>query len=177
MKKFITLGLLLISFCCEAESGISRESREIKMAEQFILLSSMRSASSEIREMCMKNRPYCEGTDQRELALALIGARNSESSLNSLAQLLRFSLDGAGGESRTCYILQNGEKIADILRSTSAEKLFVQCNREVAEVKKNAGFESVKTSNICAAKTEISQQKNDLLKAIKRSEKCDPGDF
>lgn len=178
MKALFSFILILTIFNVEAKTISSRESRELKMAEQLILISSIRAANPLIQELCMKNRFFCIGTDQRELAIALIGARTSEASLTSLVKLLRFKIDGSGGEDRTCYLLQYGEKLSEILRAYSVEKLTSQCAFEVEQVKKtNEIFKKIKIQDICESKSEIIKQKNSFLKAIQLNEKCDLEDF
>jgi hypothetical protein len=175
--RFFTIVIFCLLTAGAQAAPNEREARELKLSEQLIIMSSIRAANPTIQELCLKHKPICEGTDQREIALSLIGARNSEISMISLINLLRFNLDGAGGETRTCYILQNGEQIYPLLSSSSGEKLASQCSREVSEIGKNAGLGKVKIKDICTNKLEISRQKDELLKAIKRNEKCAPEDF
>ena len=156
---------------------LNREAREILMAEQLILLSNSRAASSHIQAACARDHLLCVGTEHRELALALIGARKTSYSLQHLVALLRFNLDGSVGGDLTCYILQNGRNVKQRLRTISPEILVKQCKKEKEDIIKSTGFDDVLLDDVCASNDKIINKKNALLSAINKGGQCNPEDF
>jgi hypothetical protein len=137
----------------------------------------MRSASKEVQAACRGNSLACFDTDQTELALALIGSRKDREATLVLAELLRYRLDGAGGETYHCYVLQHGAGVELYWKKTSPEKLAKQCVSEVTKRKGESGINDVSPDQICASKKSILSWQTDLVKAIKRGTQCNSEDF
>lgn len=183
MKVRIVLFLLLIFFfhgIAVAENMMmSREHREINMAEVSILTSLMVHRNPSSRYLCTENSYACLGADKAELGLALIAARNTNASLISLSQLTRFKMDGGLSEDFTCAILERGKKIEKIIHRIVPSELESRCKREVSQVKeRNSGkFEGLTTDAICTPAAEINEHLRELTAGIMKRQRCSPEDY
>jgi len=177
MKKALYL-LFFSAISSIAFAGVSsRETREVSMAEKSILYSIIRSRTQGIQDICTSNPDVCFATDQTELALALLGARNSQPSLEAMAKLIRFRLDGAGAESFQCYVLLHGLQILKIWKSASPHNLSSFCFKEVDDAKRSFEASTIRANHVCNTPKDIEIRQKNLMEAIRLGRKCDPSDF
>jgi len=183
MKVIILVIFVVLGF---ASNGISeteghmgsREERELAMAENAILTSLMVAQNQASRYMCSQNAYACVGPDRSELALALIASRNSSNSLNSLANLVRFRIDGGLSEDFVCYTLDKGKNIAKYLKKLNPKMLEKRCRTELSEVtRRNKGLFTETTLEVCAEPATIKERVRDLLESLRTSERCSAEDF
>ncbi len=156
----------------------SREDRELAMAENAIVTSLMVAQYPASQYLCTQNAYACIGPDKSELALALIASRNSSKSLTTLANVLRFRIDGGLSEDFECYTLNKGEKMTEYLRKLNPEELAKKCKDEVNQiVHRNKSLFSGTTVDVCADPIKIKERVRGLLDSIRKSAKCPPEDF
>src|SRR5258708_34708307 len=108
MKRCLKLFTCVLAFCCAfAAQTEPRELRELRMADQAILSSLVLSHSTDGRRLCKENKLACIGPAKEEIAIALIGARHTRRSRESLVRLLAYKLDGSVGEDYNCDVLNS----------------------------------------------------------------------
>ena len=175
MKTIFFIVFLVIaklSFASEKPipTTSSRENSEVKMAESAILASVMVPANDE-GQLYLNNIAF-----SGDLGLALIAARNSKISLNSLANLLRYRLDGSLAEDYHCYVPEKGKHLIIYLKQINPDKLEKQCIGEVLKlVEANPSLFSDKSETKCTSKAEIKKQVKELIASI--NTRCNPEDF
>src|SRR5262249_34907395 len=171
---------VLLAFCspCFAQTE-SRETRELKMADQALISSLVVSHSTAGQSLCREDKLACVGPDKQELALALIGARNTKASREALARLLIYKLDGAVGEDYGCYILQSAGPMKRALASIDAQALSNSCRLRVGQL--SARLRDVllhfDTESVCSAPDEITNKAKQFQDSIQRGKKCRCEDF
>ena len=183
MKVFLFALLSSIYFSAEANDIgnelITRESREIHMAEHAILMSLMLSRNPASKYLCTENEYACLGVNQAELGLALIASKNSKLSIEKLAGLLRYRMDAGLAEDFQCYALMKGGKIESYLQSLNNVAMKQTCLEEFQTVLvKNKGqFDKLEAQQICSDIESIQKQSEELLSSIKHGSKCNSEDF
>ena len=110
----------------------TREQREVEMAEKSILGSIAVFATPAGHDLCAKVPIACVGANRAELALALIGARETRISGAALLRLLRFRMDGALSEDYECYVLKHSAHSKIYLKQLKPVELERKCRSEVA---------------------------------------------
>jgi len=183
--KFIALIISFIfvlpfnAFSVSERQKETREDRELAMAENAILTSIIVGKNPASQYLCTQNAYACMGPSRAYLALALIAAKNSSRSLESLANVLRYRIDGALSEDYDCYVLSKGKTIVPYLQKLNPEELAKKCKDETNQVlQKNKGlFKETTSAEVCSEPTMIKEQVKDLLHAIRNSAKCHPDDF
>ena len=103
--------MVIFTWGDEQPKTLTREQRELKMADDSIAASLAVSRSPKGRYLCAENRVACLGGDKAELGLALIGARSTKASLAALADVARYRTDASLSEDYGCYVLQKGKLI------------------------------------------------------------------
>ena len=120
MKRCLKLFTCVLAFCCAfAAQTEPRELRELRMADQAILSSLVLSHSTDGRRLCKENKLACIGPAKEEVAIALIGARHTRRSRESLVQMLAYNLDGSVGEDYNCYVLNSAPLIKEQLAAAN----------------------------------------------------------
>jgi hypothetical protein len=116
------ITFLLISSLLSANTE-TREQREVEMAEKSILASIAISSSPQGRDLCTRTPLACLGANRAELALALIGARQTPISVAALLRLLRFRTDGVLSEDYECYVLKHSALSRTSLKQMKPQEL------------------------------------------------------
>jgi hypothetical protein len=109
--------------------------------------------------------------------MALIAARNSPKSLQSLARLHRYILDASYGESFDQYVCEKGRSVEKYLSTLHAEDLRQQCVREFDALMRIQGAElkGAKVDQVCADVTHIrSHIRESLVMARRPPSSCEP---
>lgn len=168
-----------IAFSGSEWQKVTREDRELAMAEHTIIASLIIQTSPESRYLCAQNAYACIGKPDPYLALSLIAARNSISSLGVLANVLRYNMDGALSEDYDCYVLSKGKMIVPYLRKLKPEELRKKCENDFNQfLNRYEGlFNKANSAVVCSDPTEIKRRVTGLLDAISRSATCHPDDF
>jgi hypothetical protein len=172
MKGIIFIMMIMTTQWAFANTRLnntsSRESREVNTAESDILWSLMIPIN--------KVRP--ENADEMaELALTLIGARSSKTSLISLTSLLRFQLDGGLGEDYNCYAAEKGKRLLPYLKRVDPEKLEAQCLGEIQKIMQYSPNKySEESKSECRTQAQIKEQVKELIQ-VTYAGHCDPKDF
>jgi Immunity protein 57 len=144
----------------------TREQREIKLAESSILGS------------LLAVQPGDLGGTQAELGLALVGARQTRTSLSALVGLLRYRFDGSLSEDYRCYVFNSGRLIRPYLLAVRPVLLEHRCRQEVAEVVSGgvpAPARPVET--VCSDVDTIRTNIRELMRGIDKHVRCGPEDF
>jgi hypothetical protein len=152
----------------------TREQRELRMAEKSVLASIAVFMSPKGHDLCSKEPLACVGSDKAELGLALIGARKSPESLNSLIGLLRLKMDGALAEDYECYVLKYGALSKAALKQANVEKLREHCRSEVTQLINNEGLDA---GLVCSDEQSIRRHVANLIAAIDAGRKCADDQF
>ncbi|QWP77212.1 hypothetical protein J5226_02055 [Lysobacter sp. K5869] len=153
-----------------------REVREIKMADQAVLETLALSVSPSTMYRCSKSAATCSGPNKASLGLALLAARNSKASLEALAQLVRYQLDGEISEDFTCHISEKGKAVAPYLINLNPERLLRRCVDDLGKFKTNSGLD-IPSGEVCSDVKTISEKKGELIEMINSRSKCANEDF
>ena len=153
----------------------SYEKEHLIMAEASIVTTLMADAYSKSKYRCTQHDYTCLGAHQSELGLALISARNTKLSRESLAKLLRFNLDGALSEDYTCQVLEKGQLIITELNGLNSKRLKIDCLKEIEATIRKTGkkFDGFDSTKICAPNEAILEKRVELLKLLKQNKTCD----
>jgi hypothetical protein len=112
-----------------------------------------------------------------EQAQALIGARSSRVSLQSLASLQRYRSDGALAADYGCYAALYGKRFAPYLKRLNVQSLHAQCLTEVAAlIKSYPATYDEHAQAVCRASSDIRLAVTATLVATKHG-RCADGDF
>ncbi|AXI03046.1 Imm57 family immunity protein [Aquirhabdus parva] len=174
MKSMLFILLFITTQIVSANERLTspqdRESREIQMAESAVLLSIMIPTNEE-------GRLYLDNTASAgELGLALIAAKNSKASLNSLAKLLRYRLDGSLAEDYHCFIPKKGKRVIKYLKQINPTKLETQCLGEVNKLLTlHPSLLSGQSIIKCTPEVEIKRQVKELIGSL--DIQCNSEDF
>jgi hypothetical protein len=129
--------------------------------------------------LCKENKLACIGPTKEEIAIALIGARQTKRSREALLRLLAYNLDGSVGEGYNCYVLNSGRLMKLELLSARSEKLANSCeervNNTVTEL--NRTFPGFESAGICSTPVQIKARIRQFSGAIDRGERCSGEDF
>ena len=157
----------------------TREQREVEMAEKSILGSIAVFATPAGHDLCAKVPIACVGANRAELALALIGARETPISGAALLRLLRFRMDGALSEDYECYVLKHSAHSKIYLKQLKPVELERKCRSEVALLVANdkQSFEGLDSGAVCASQDQIRRRIEELSEAIRAGRHCAAGDF
>ncbi|MGO9803218.1 MAG: Imm57 family immunity protein [Steroidobacteraceae bacterium] len=114
-----------------------------------------------------------------ELGLAFIGERSSQRSLEALAGLRRYVLDGAVGESYSCYVLSKGDKVLTLLKKLNPQKEHQACEAEVTRRAAELGLNAkdVNLGGVCASPGDVTSWVKDMSAAVGAHRQCDPQDW
>jgi hypothetical protein len=114
-----------------------------------------------------------------ELGLAFIGEKSSQGSLQALAGLRRYVLDGALGESYSCYVLSKGDKALNLLKKLNPQKEHEACEAEVVRRAAELGLNAkdVNVGGVCASPADVSSWVKDMSAAVEAHRQCDPQDW
>jgi hypothetical protein len=114
-----------------------------------------------------------------ELGLAFIGEKSSQRSLEALAGLRRYVLDGGLGESYSCYVLSKGDKVVNLLKKLNPQKEHEACEAEVVRRTAELGLNAkdVHLGRVCASPADVNSWVKDMSAAVGAHRKCDPQDW
>jgi len=114
-----------------------------------------------------------------ELGLAFIGEQSSQRSIEALAGLRRYVLDGALGESYSCYVLSKGDKVLNLLKKLNPQKEHEACEIEVTRRAAEFGLtaKDVNVGGVCASPGDVSSWVKDMSAAVAAHRHCDPQDW
>lgn len=159
--------------------SISREDRELKMADQAILASIAVSSSPKGRQLCLQNDLACVGPDKAELGLDLIGDRQTKASRSALVNLLAYQLDGSVSEDYSCYVFKAGIPIKQELLKAKPEGLASRCRAELDKLilSKKRSFEGLDENVVCADPNSIKAKIKELMDGITKGIKCSAEEF
>jgi len=174
LRRAVQVLLLLVAGNAHPDDGLDAEGRDLKIAQNTILMRIMTFANPESRRLCAENRFACVGGDPGELAMALIAARDTPRSLSALTNLLRLRLDAAYAEGLDCYVLTKQLQTRPLLLRADPERLRAECTEEFERaVKSHRGlFDQVTIDQACATTAMIKAHIGDLLDAMDRNERC-----
>jgi Immunity protein 57 len=178
-KAAICFLIPILLFSQTVASTENREQREMKMAEKSILSSIAVFKSPKGQNLCVREPLACAGADKAELALALIGARNSSLSVQTLIRLLRFRMDGVLSEDFECYVLKHAVLARTQLKALRPEDLVKHCHSEIQQLLTNdaTSFQGLETASVCDDERSIQQRSKELIRAIDAGRKCDRDQF
>ena len=180
MKRCLKLFMFVLAFCCAfAAQTEPREVRELRMADQAILSSLVLSHSTEGPRLCKENKLACIGPAKEEIAIALIGARHTRPSRESLVQLLAYNLDGSVGEDYNCYVLNSAPLIKEQLAAANLDELANSCHQSVDRIVSDLkrAIPTFESTGVCSSPLQIKAKIAQLSKGIDKREKCSSEDF
>lgn len=179
MGILVVAGLSATSASATQGGAVSREEREIALANDGILTSLLVARHPSGQYFCVTSKYACIGPDKAELSLALIGARDTNASMRLLSEILQYKIDGALSEDFTCYVLSKKKKMIQFLRQVDARALVEACRERVrVSIKANAGlFDGIDINSICASDSEITSKKKELIDELRMRKMCSPEDF
>lgn len=155
----------------KANSSANRHEREdIAQAEKAVLSSLAVAVSPRGQSLCIETPIACLGPDRLELAMSLLSARNSPDSLQALAGLVRFGLDGGFSEDYHDLVIGKGHAIEPFLIALSPQHLHERCEKEFTELIQTNGPElgHIREPDVCRSETEIKTDIGSTLDAIRR---------
>lgn len=157
----------------------TREQRVAEMAHQAILIQLLILRNPASHSLCEQNRYACLGPNPAELGLATLGVQSGRASDTELLKILRYRIDAGLFEDYSCYMLQRGKGLADILHGLNPSAINALCKQEVSDKIKKYGalFDRLRVENVCANELEIKRHLDELRDAIGRGAQCDPQDF
>jgi len=149
------------------------EQEDIGQAQRAVLASLTIATSSSGARLCVQTPVACVGPDRLELAMSLIAARNTNASLQALASLARFKLDGAYSEDYDDLLLAKGKAIEPFLTSLSPQVLHEQCVKEFSELvhKSGSALGDASDSRVCRSEDAIKADIKNSLEAIREGRK------
>ncbi len=149
------------------------EREDIDQGQRAVLASLTIATSSSGARLCAQTPIACIGPDRLELGMSLIAARNTNTSLQALASLVRFKLDGAYSEGYDDLLLAKGKAIEPFLTSLSPQVLHEQCVKEFAELVHKSGSTLGDTSDtrVCRSEDAIKADVKSTLEAIREGRK------
>ena len=176
-KKVVALLLAVLSTFAMAEDE-SRETREIKMADDAVFWALVASVSEEGRVACSQNALACSD-DRAELGLALLGGKKSPKSLKAFASMLKYRLDAGLSEDFTCYALDKGPNMSRELSRTRPNELRTDCEQKFkkAEASSPKLLSGVDVNSICSTEIRVREISAVLADGLNHSKRCAPGDF
>lgn len=175
-------SLLLLVFSVPvtaAPLSVSREGREIELAERVLLLSRLQFASPSMRVFCARWRAACVSNESNELALAFIGRLSSEYSMSAMVDLVRLKLGAGPGQDHACYVLASPKVALPLLQAVDAEVLHGRCIKEVMEMRSDfqGSFGDVQSGYVCADSESIRARVKGLIDAAINERACAGEDF
>ena len=176
---FLFFSLVGHGFSASVTDRNDREGREIAMAENAIFSSLLVGRSRGGRYLCTQSPYACIAPNAAELGLALIAAKNSEASLNSLITIMRYRIDASASEDHTCYVLEKGKMIASRLYTLNVEQMVSHCTSELLQAKRvyKGLFDDVEPQAICSDRATIMEEIQSLQDAINSGRRCHSDDF
>jgi hypothetical protein len=149
------------------------EQEDIGQAQRAVLASLAIATSSSGARLCVLTPVACVGPDKLELGMSLIAARNTSASLQALASLVRFKLDGAYSEDYDDLFLAKGKAVAPFLSSLSPQVLHEQCVKEFAELvhKSGSALGDTSDSRVCRSEEAIKADVRSTVEAIREGRK------
>lgn len=148
------------------------ERDDLRLAEKAVLVSLVVGASAEGNTLCKEKPAACIGPNRIELALSLIGARNTTASVRALARLIRYRLDGAYYEQYGEEVADKGEKIQRDLAALSPKELHETCHNELLSFIRSSGsvIGQVHEEEVCRTEQEIADEMRKLSPARMKSD-------
>lgn len=149
------------------------EHRDIDQGQRAVLASLTIATSSSGARLCVQTPVACIGPDRLEMGMSLIAARNTKTSLQALASLVRFKLDGSYSEDYDDLLLAKGKAIESFLTSLSPQELHEQCVKEFAELvqKKGSTLGDTGDTRVCRSEDAIKADIKSTLEAIREGRK------
>jgi len=174
----MTAVTLLLVSGAESQS-ISRQQRELRMADQAILASMAVSRSPAGKKLCAEQELACVGPDKAELGLDLIGARATTESRLALVNLLAYRLDGSVAADYRCYVFKAGLEIKQELLRVDPAKLHMRCHDELQKLtrSRSSSFAGLDESAVCADTDSIEAKSKELVEGLTKGAKCGAEDF
>lgn len=172
LTALIVLQVLLAPFAF-GQSSLDREQRLLEHARYCLVNDLILSAHLKIRQV---NIDACRAG---ELGLAFIGERTSRKAIAELGKLRRYALDGALGESYTCYVLSKGNSVIAEFRKLDLSAERRACESEVAQRLKELGIneQGAIADAVCAKPAIAKTWIQETAASVKARRKCDPRDW
>ena len=186
-RRIVFLSLILVVLCVPLPAAAAVRSevtandvRQVRFAERVIVIELVRAMSRSLRsarEQCMQAHPgACPDTGGTvELAIGLLGVSRSSVSAEALVNTLGLRLDGGGAEERTCQILVRGDALSRRLEQLRPQGVAEHCRTLFLELRKRelGDVSDVNEGQVCRPVTEIQQERDELLNAIRSKAKCE----
>lgn len=178
MKKYMPFILMLGLQPLVASSDQSitlNEERQVAFAERVVTIELVRALSPAIRGAKEKCGDACADTGAAELAIGLMGVSRGEASARALVNLLGVRLDGGGAEERGCQMLNRGPDTARYLKQLKPGEVVKYCRSNFLALRKReiAGITDVTVEQVCHSESEISNARNEFLKAVTADVACE----
>lgn len=159
--------------CAFSEDSVDREQRLIEHARYCLLNDLILSARNNDRQL---STDACRAG---ELGIAFIGERTSKKSIAELAKLRRYVLDGALGESYTCYVLLKGNRVLTEFGKMDLSVERRACEAEVVQRLKELSVSGQGTiaDAICAKPNFVENWIRDVSTSVRVRRKCDQRDW
>ena len=144
------------------------ETEDLKLAEEAVVVS-MAVSSAELHGNQGLEGP---GPNPFDLGMAVIGARNTPTSLRALAGLVRFRFDGAYSEDYDSYVMAKGKSFKRVLRSLNPEQLHEQCLHEFANLQKDKSYakaiQGAREDDVCETAGTIKERVKEFVSSLSR---------
>ncbi len=175
MRPILATLCLAIGGSIATAQTTTREERLIDHAE-YCLVNDIIVSSLPAAENVARGHVTCRAG---ELGLAFIGEQSSQLSIEALAKLRRYTLDGALGESYTCYVLSKGDKVLALIKRQDLQSERKVCESEVAHRIGELGLaqKDVPIGAVCAAPADVSGWIRDMSAAVQAHRKCNSEDW
>jgi len=175
MRTLVAAAFLGIVSSLATAQIDTREQRLIDHA-RYCLVNDIMVGSLNAGARVDQSRISCRAA---ELGLAFIGEKSSQASLEALAGLRRYVLDGALGESYSCYVLRRGDKVLNLLRKLNPQKEHEVCEAEVTRRAAEFGLSAkdVNVGAVCASPADVVSWVQDMSAAVRAHRQCNPQDW
>lgn len=171
MKYFGSLLLVAIiaSVCVAARAD---ERSDLEAANAAIAADLIIRSSPSTRTRCVDTP--CLGPTQSELGLAVIAGRNTSASLKSLAELIRFRLDGGLGEDYSCVVAKKGRGLRKWLAEMNPTQVEKLCKKEYLSLTAahSKSFPGSDSALICRSVDEIQAAQKETLEMLDSKRTC-----
>lgn len=109
-----------------------------------------------------------------ELGLAFIGEKTSKIAESEFTRLRRYVLDGALGESYTCYVLAKGNRVISSIKQLDFRTERKACEKEIAQRLGEFGVaeKTLKVDAVCARQDDVNTWMRDIANAVRAHRKC-----
>lgn len=172
IRAIATIVLIFLTIQSPAMAE-NHEQRVIKMANDSIFWALVVAKSRSGKLACF-NTPLACSDDRGELGLALLAMNNSNASLASLIEIMRFNIDASLSEDFDCYVINKGKRVLAYLEKIKPINLVKQCNDSIfrAQLSNSILMVGISSADICSTIETIAKKRDSMISMITLGKRC-----